>query len=30
LDHTPNEHISLEDYSKSVRVLLSALRKLVE
>jgi LysW-gamma-L-lysine carboxypeptidase len=30
LDHTPNEHISLEDYSKSVRVLSSALIKLTE
>jgi LysW-gamma-L-lysine carboxypeptidase len=30
LDHTPNEHISLEDYSKSVQVLSSALIKLTE
>jgi len=30
LDHTPNEHISLEDYSKSVQVLSSVLSKLTE
>jgi LysW-gamma-L-lysine carboxypeptidase len=30
LDHTPNEHISLGDYSKSVQVLSSALIKLTE
>ena len=30
LDHTPNEHISLEDYSKSVKVLSSVLNKLTE
>jgi LysW-gamma-L-lysine carboxypeptidase len=30
LDHTPNEHISLEDYSKSVQVLSSVLNKLTE
>jgi LysW-gamma-L-lysine carboxypeptidase len=30
LDHTPNEHISLEDYSKAVDVLASALSKLTE
>jgi [amino group carrier protein]-lysine/ornithine hydrolase len=28
LDHTPNEHISLEDYSNAVQVLSSALAKL--
>jgi LysW-gamma-L-lysine carboxypeptidase len=28
LDHTPNEHIVLEDYSKSVKVLCSVLRNL--
>jgi LysW-gamma-L-lysine carboxypeptidase len=28
LDHTPNEHISLEDYSRAVKVLSSALIKL--
>ncbi len=30
LDHTPNEHISLDDYSKSVQVLSSVLNKLTE
>jgi LysW-gamma-L-lysine carboxypeptidase len=30
LDHTPNEHISLEDYAKSVQVLSSVLNKLTE
>jgi LysW-gamma-L-lysine carboxypeptidase len=30
LDHTPNEHISLEDYSKAVHVLTNALNKLTE
>jgi LysW-gamma-L-lysine carboxypeptidase len=30
LDHTPNEHISLEDYSKAVQVLTNALNKLTE
>jgi [amino group carrier protein]-lysine/ornithine hydrolase len=30
LDHTPNEHIALEDYSRSVQVLSSALIKLTE
>lgn len=30
LDHTPNEHISLEDYSKAVQVLSGALSKLTE
>jgi LysW-gamma-L-lysine carboxypeptidase len=30
LDHTANEHISLEEYSKSVQVLSSALSKLIE
>jgi LysW-gamma-L-lysine carboxypeptidase len=30
LDHTPNEHISLDDYSKSVQVLSNALIKLSE
>jgi len=30
LDHTPNEHISLADYSKSVQVLSSVLNKLTE
>ena len=30
LDHTPNEHISLDDYSKSVKVLSSVLNKLTE
>jgi LysW-gamma-L-lysine carboxypeptidase len=30
LDHTSNEHISLEDYSRSVQVLSSALIKLTE
>jgi [amino group carrier protein]-lysine/ornithine hydrolase len=30
LDHTPNEHISLDDYSKAVKVLSSALVKLTE
>jgi [amino group carrier protein]-lysine/ornithine hydrolase len=30
LDHTPNEHISLDDYSKSVEVLTSVLNKLTE
>ena len=30
LDHTPNEHISLADYSKSVQVLSTALIKLTE
>ncbi len=30
LDHTPNEHISLDEYSKSVQVLSSALIKLTE
>ena len=30
LDHTPNEHISLEDYAKSVQVLAAVLEKLVD
>ena len=30
LDHTPNEHISLEEYSRSVQVLSSTLNKLTE
>jgi LysW-gamma-L-lysine carboxypeptidase len=30
LDHTPNEHISLEEYSKAVNVLVGTLRKLTE
>jgi len=30
LDHTPNEHISLDDYSKAVQALGSALQKLTE
>lgn len=30
LDHTPNEHISLEEYGKSVEVLQAALRALTE
>jgi LysW-gamma-L-lysine carboxypeptidase len=30
LDHTPNEHISLEEYSRSVQVLTNALIKLTE
>jgi LysW-gamma-L-lysine carboxypeptidase len=30
LDHTPNEHISLDDYSRSIQVLSSALVKLTE
>jgi len=30
LDHTPNEHISLDDYQKAVDVLAEALSKLVE
>jgi len=30
LDHTPNEHIDLEDYKKSVNVLSSVLSKLME
>jgi LysW-gamma-L-lysine carboxypeptidase len=30
LDHTPNEHISLTDYSKSVEVLSAALNKLIK
>ncbi len=30
LDHTPNEHILLDDYSKAVQVLSSALNKLTE
>ncbi len=30
LDHTPNEHISLDDYSKSVQVLSSVLNKLTD
>ena len=30
LDHTPNEHISLDDYSRSVRVLSTALKRLTE
>ena len=30
LDHTPNEHISLDDYSRSVQVLSSTLKKLTE
>ena len=30
LDHTPNEHISLDDFSKSVQVLSSVLNKLTE
>ena len=30
LDHTPNEHISLEDYAKSVQVLAVVLEKLVD
>ena len=29
LDHTPNEHIELEEYSKAVNVLCEALKKLV-
>ena len=28
LDHTPNEHINLEDYQKAVSVLIAALKKL--
>jgi LysW-gamma-L-lysine carboxypeptidase len=28
LDHTPNEHINLEDYQKAVSVLIAALEKL--
>lgn len=30
LDHTPNEHISLEEYSKAVKVLVGTLQKLNE
>ena len=30
LDHTPNEHISLEEYSRSIQVLSSALNTLTE
>jgi LysW-gamma-L-lysine carboxypeptidase len=30
LDHTPNEHISLDDYSKSVQVLSTVLDKLTD
>lgn len=30
LDHTPNEHISLEEYAKAVHVLIEALGKLVK
>jgi LysW-gamma-L-lysine carboxypeptidase len=30
LDHTPNEHISLDDYQKAVDVLAEALSKLAE
>lgn len=30
LDHTPNEHVSLDEYEKSVRVLCSALRSLTK
>jgi [amino group carrier protein]-lysine/ornithine hydrolase len=30
LDHTPNEHLSLDEYKKSVRVLVATLRKLIE
>lgn len=30
LDHTPNEHINLEDYEKAVHVLAAAIKKLVE
>lgn len=30
LDHTPNEHLSLEEYRKSVNVLAGALQKLIE
>lgn len=30
LDHTPNEHISLQEYSQAVAVLSSALKKLTE
>jgi LysW-gamma-L-lysine carboxypeptidase len=30
LDHTPNEHISLEEYSKAVNVLVETLQKLTE
>ncbi len=30
LDHTPNEHLSLDEYSKSVDVLVGTLRKLSE
>jgi LysW-gamma-L-lysine carboxypeptidase len=30
LDHTPNEHISLEEYSKAVNVLVGTLRKLTK
>ena len=30
LDHTPNEHISLEEYSKSVEVLVNVLNRLTE
>jgi LysW-gamma-L-lysine carboxypeptidase len=30
LDHTPNEHISLDDYSKAVHALTNALNKLTE
>jgi len=30
LDHTPNEHIALEDYTKAVAVLASALDGLVK
>jgi LysW-gamma-L-lysine carboxypeptidase len=30
LDHTPNEHLSLDEYKKSVNVLVGTLRKLIE
>ena len=30
LDHTPNEHLSLDEYKKSVKVLVATLRKLIE
>jgi len=30
LDHTPNEHISLEEYQKAIQVLTGALKKLTE
>ncbi|MBI5963617.1 MAG: M20/M25/M40 family metallo-hydrolase [Chloroflexi bacterium] len=29
LDHTPNEHINLDDYQKAVYVLTEALKRLV-